>query len=398
MPMSTSVKFFHSTMSNAPQLSATKGSLIAVLDACLVNGWNTTTADSVTVAAGEVTANFSAGHPFVKWQVIQVAGATPAGLNGEARVTAVTTNTVKWQVTGVADGTATGSITVKTPPLGWQKPHAGTNKGAYKIDNTKYPASPACLVRFDDNYTYGAKVAGYESMSGIDTGTNQFPSAGQNPNGLWVMKTESASTSENRSWFVIGDDKTFYFGINNYNADLNYNGATWSAFGQYANNAIDPYAFVVSGTANSETTAVYNQSDNAFYANPRSSRQYIARGYDGLTASVEFEVRSWPNQYGASGAGPIAYPNGPNNGLYLCPADLVESSVYGWQHRGAYPGAYMLPQNLIGRVLADRRSPVLDDTIAGFEGRVVGFYPMAYSPANRSWSIVAFDLTGPWGR
>lgn len=400
MVMSADVKFLSSTMPNAPQLSATDGSMIAVLDACLVNGWNTTTADSVTVAAGVVTANFSAGHPFIKWQVVIVAGATPAGLNGEARVTEATTNTVKWQVTGVADGTATETITLKTAPLGWQKPHAGTNKGAYKIDNTKYPASPACLVRFDDNYTYGAKVAGYESMSGIDTGTNQFPSAGQNSNGLWVIKTESSSTRENRSWFIIGDDKLFYFGINNYTADLIYAGPTWTAFGQYANNAIDPFAFVVTGSASNESPSIYYASDTVFTTSSRADRQYIARSYDGLSASKNYLAKTWPSEYGGSGtsSGPLAYPNGPNNGLYMCPIDLFESSPNGFQHRGAYPGAYMLPHNLAGRLVADKRSTLLDDTIAGFEGRVVGFYPIAESPGVRSWGIVAFDLTGPWGR
>jgi hypothetical protein len=397
--MSTSVKFLSSTMPNAPQLSATDGSMIAVLDACLVNGWNTTTADSVSVAAGVVTANFSAGHPFVKWQVVQVAGATPAGLNGEARVTEVTTNTVKWQVTGVADGTATGTITLKTAPLGWQKPYSGTNKGVYKINNTLFPDAPACLVRFDENYTYGAKVAGYESMTSVDAGTSEFPSSGQAPSGLWVIKTESASPSENRSWFIIGDGRLFYFGINNYTSDLNYTGATWSAFGQYSNNSIDAYAFVVTGTANSENTGVYSASDNVFYSNQRDNYQFIARSYDGLTSSRSFEIRSWPTQYGVSGGnGPIAFPNGPNSGMYLCPADIIENSAAGWQHRGSLPGAYMLPHNMIGRVVSDRRSPVLDDSIAGFSGRVIGFFPTAYSPGNRSWGIVALDLTGPWER
>ena len=50
MPMNTSVKFFSSTMLNAPKLSATKGSMIAVLDACLVDGWNLTTVDSMTMS------------------------------------------------------------------------------------------------------------------------------------------------------------------------------------------------------------------------------------------------------------------------------------------------------------------------------------------------------------
>lgn len=50
--MSTAVKFFHSEMPSAPVLSGTAGSLLAILDACLVNGWGLMTATSVVVSGG----------------------------------------------------------------------------------------------------------------------------------------------------------------------------------------------------------------------------------------------------------------------------------------------------------------------------------------------------------
>ena len=52
-------------------------------------------------------------------------------LNGEQRVTAATATTLQF-ATAVADGTATGTITVKTAPAGWQKLYTGTNKAAFK--------------------------------------------------------------------------------------------------------------------------------------------------------------------------------------------------------------------------------------------------------------------------
>lgn len=400
MPMSTSVKFFSSAMPNAPQLSAANGSLISVLDACLVNGWNSTTAASVAVSAGVATATFASAHPFQKWQVILVAGATPSGLNGEARITAVTANTLSWAVTGVADGTATGTITVKTAPLGWLKAHTGTHKAAYKIDGAAHPEAPACLVRFDDSFTYGAKVAGYESMSSVDDGVNPFPTSGQNPNGLWVLKTESSSTSAFRSWYVVGDGKLFYIGVNNSNDIALSSGPTWSAFGQYANNAIDAFAFIVTGANNNESAGSSASQHQIFYTQARNEYQFAARSYDGLSLSVSFEIRSWPSQYGSSGGpgAPLAYPNGPNNGLYLCPADIIEASASGFQHRGALPGSYMLPHNLMGRILPDKNTVLMDDTIAGFEGRIIGFYPVVYTTGNNQRTVVAFDLTGPWER
>ncbi len=399
MPMNTSVKFFSSTMLNAPKLSATKGSMISVLDACLVDGWNLTTVDSMTVSNNVVTANISAGHGFVKWQVIQVAGATPSGLNGEHRVTEVTTTTVKFEVTGVANGTATGTITLKTAPIGWIKAHAGTNKAAYRIDTTKYPQSPTHLVRFDDNYTYAARIKGYESMDSVDTGTNQFPTDGQMSQGLWLNKTETGTTTEYRSWFIVGDGRLFYFGINNYSSNLNSTGPIWGAFGEYQATAADPYAFVVSGSYASEYSSVYSYNQSVFSSTGRDNYQYIARSYDGLTTSCQYRMQTWPNDYGASGyTGPVSYPNGPNNGLYLCPPDLMELGGSLFQHRGRYPGAFVVPNQIRGRIVPDRQTAVMDDSIAGFEGRILGFYPVVGSSGTREWGVVAFDLTGPWER
>lgn len=399
MPMNTSVKFFSSTMLNAPKLSATNGSMISVLDACLVDGWNLTTVDSMSVSNNVVTANISAGHGFVQWQVIAVAGATPTGLNGEHRVTEVTTNTVKFEVTGVANGAATGTITLKVAPLGWLKAFSGTNKAAYRIDTAKYPQAPTHLAHFNDNYTYAARIKGYESMDSVDTGTNQFPTDGQMSQGLWLNKTETGDTAQYRSWFIVGDGRLFYFGINNYTSSLNSTGPIWGAFGEYRATAADPYAFVVSGSYTSEYSQVYSSQNSVFSTSGRDNLQYLARSYDGLSTSCQYAMRTWPNEYGTSGYyGALAYPNGPNNGLYLCQADLME--LYGslFQHRGSYPGAYMIPNRTQGRIVPDRQTPVMDDSIAGFEGRIVGFYPVAGSSSTREWGIVAFDLTGPWER
>ena len=90
----------------------------------------------------------------------------------------------------------------------------------------------------------------------------------------------------------------------------------------------------------------------------------------------------------------MAYPNGPNNGLYLCPLDILELNDYGNHHRGTYPGVLMLPHRLNNRIVPDRQSAVFDNAIAGFEGKVVGFFPTTYSGDSRG--VVAFDLTGPW--
>ena len=396
MPMNTSVKFFSSTMLNAPKVSGGKGPVISVLDACLVDGWGLTTVDSMSVSNNVVTANISAGHGFVKWQVIQVGGATPSSLNGEHRVTEVTTNTVKFEVSGVANGTATGTITLKIAPLGWVKAFAGTNKAAYRIDTTKYPQAPTHLIRFDDNQSnYCTRLAGFEAMTSVDAGTGQFPTDGQQSAGLWLLKNQDASTTAYRPWFVVGDGQIFYFGVASYTDSPTYGGPSWAAFGAYKSLNSEAFNFLVAGNYPNDSTPSPDQS-YTFCNAARGEYQFLARSYDGLSQSARFTSRSWPTSYSGSGEGsaPLAYPNGPNNGLYLCPLEIFETQNYGYHHRGTYPGVLMLPHRLNNRIVPDRQTYLLDSEITGFEGKVIGFFPTAYSGSERG--VVAFDLTGPW--
>ncbi len=84
--MTTSVKYFHSELPGAPVLSGTAGSRIAVLDACLRDGWGLLTASGVSVAGGVATATFTASHSFEPLSVILVAGASVPAINGEQRL------------------------------------------------------------------------------------------------------------------------------------------------------------------------------------------------------------------------------------------------------------------------------------------------------------------------
>src|ERR1700740_2942620 len=120
----TSVKYFDSTMIGGPVLSGTVGSIIGILDACLVNGFGQVTLDSLVVSGGVATATRAAGHSHVKDGVAFIAGSSIALLNGEQKVTAVTATTFQFATTA-ADGTATGTITSKVAPAGWVKAFTG---------------------------------------------------------------------------------------------------------------------------------------------------------------------------------------------------------------------------------------------------------------------------------
>jgi hypothetical protein len=127
----TSVKFFHSEMAGAPVMNGLAGSLINVLNACLINGFGLKNVDSCVITGGVAKLNISTGHSAVVGSIVQVANAVPAALNGEQRVTAITPVSVSF-ATSLSDQTATGAITVKQAPAGWVSPFVGTNIATYK--------------------------------------------------------------------------------------------------------------------------------------------------------------------------------------------------------------------------------------------------------------------------
>ena len=116
----TSVKHACSSMAGAPVINGTAGSLIAALKAFLVTGWGTKAVDSAAISNGVCRLTFATGKSAAEiYSVIALSGASPAALNGEQRVTAASTTTLQF-ATAVADGTATGTITIKSAPVGWE--------------------------------------------------------------------------------------------------------------------------------------------------------------------------------------------------------------------------------------------------------------------------------------
>ena len=87
--MSTDIKFYFSTNNNAPQLQNTYGSMIGVLDACLVNGISLGLVSTLTAMGTTVTAVFSNAHNLMQYQVLKITGANQAEYNGEHRILTV---------------------------------------------------------------------------------------------------------------------------------------------------------------------------------------------------------------------------------------------------------------------------------------------------------------------
>lgn len=391
--MTTTVKHFHSAMSGAPTLNGAAGSLIAVLDACLVDGFGLKTADSVVVSGGIATATFSTGHSFGPDVIALVAGATPAGLNGEKRVLTTSTNTITFDATSIADGTATGTITIKLAPAGWEKPFSGTNLAAYRSTDL---TGTRMFLRVDDTGTTTARVVGYESMSDVNTGVRAFPLEAQQAGGGYIPKANAANATA-RAWTLIADSRGWWLHAHTATYLPGISGSVWG-FGDYDSlKSGDPFACALqcsltdtsgSGSVGMEA-AEYN--GNGSQAGP-----FTPRSFTGLGGSVQLGhgQESYATATGVSGVGsgtlvPI-YPNGPNNGLFLSRKLLTER---GLALRGVSRGLLIAAQNCHAQFNWRDKVPGQGQ----YAGRTLMAVKCGGPAGTSSAGVIFFDITGPWG-
>ena len=88
--MSNKVKWMHNAFAGAPVLTNNWGSLTALLDACLVTGFNLKTVTALSRTGDVATATIGTGHGFVVDQVVLVEGCDQPSYNGEFTITAIT--------------------------------------------------------------------------------------------------------------------------------------------------------------------------------------------------------------------------------------------------------------------------------------------------------------------
>ncbi len=389
--MSTTVKHFHSAMSGAPTLNGVAGSLIAVLDACLVDGFGLKTADSVTVSGGIATATFSTGHSFEPDVIALVAGATPAGLNGEKRVRTTATNVITFDATDIADGTATGTITIKLAPAGWEKPFSGTNLAAYRAID---PTSTRMFLRVADGTT-NARVVGYESMSDVNTGVRAFPLEAQQAGGGYIPKASPANATA-RAWTVIADSRGWWLHIHTATTSLGISGSVWG-FGDYDSyKSGDPFACALQcSTTDTSGSGAANAASAEYAGLVNIAGPFTPRSFTGLGGSVQLDhaQESYNTEAGVSGGVASSmvptYPNGPNNGLLLSRKLLVER---GLALRGVSRGLLTAVQNCHTQFNWRDKVPGQGQ----YAGRTLMAVKCGSAAGTASQGVVFFDITGPW--
>lgn len=388
MPMNTDVKYFHSGMAGAPaELSyATPGTVIAMFDACLVDGFGLVTATSAVVADGLCTLTFPSGHSFEKYVVAEVAGATPSELNGQHRIISTTTNTATFETT-LADQTATGTITAKVAAAGWEKAFSATNVGCYRSLNV---ASTRSFFRVSDaaanSYTY--TVDGYESMTDAATGTGLFQ-AGRRFFG------KNSSTIGTRKWFIVANASMVYVGYQYASSMAAY---SVGCFGDIkSRKSGDAYRAFINGMS-SANGVLYQTTESIFHC--RSGESNIgafARDYTGIGGKKDGYVCASPGaptSYAPGYSPATPYPNGPDYGLMLSPLCVNETTRVA---RGDMPGLYVAHNDLSGRICTTNAVGTFLDDLPTMPGAVLAAIPISWGTSAGQWYACFIDIGRAWG-
>ena len=259
MVTNKTVKFFTSDNNNAPQLQNASGSMITLLDACLVTGIQVGVINSLSSTGLEATAVFGLPHNLKKYQVVRVSGAAQAEYNGDFKIKqVVNATTIKFELNSVASvANASGTINCMLAPLNWDKPFSsstalGGGRAAYRSKDETLSNRPFLRVvderisNYSNNYAKYAKVGIVENMTDINTMTGvqapyiaAAPTRNWNPTGsglnikngwakwYYCSAGESNTDSINLAdysiaagdWLVVGTDTCFYI-MNSVNNDM----------------------------------------------------------------------------------------------------------------------------------------------------------------------------------
>lgn len=278
--MATTSQFtiYYSTDSNAPQINGLTGSLIAILDACLVSG--------------------------------SVGGKSPAGWSKPFPNT-----------TSLANGTASFACYLQ-----------GTGSAG------SVAGQVSCSLFVNDSQPTGggfslARVTGYEVLTGITggnpTGSGVFPISSSGivgPTVPWFKSTAQSSTA--RAWTLMADSRTVYFFSQPDGASYNCN--MFGDIYSYNPNPTGPEKCIIVGMGTGEVSAItYNVMDVLSNAITAQGGHFAARSFSGRGGSITIaKVGDQAKNNGASGLrGTIQYPNGPDGSAVLSPVWIVEPAT-----------------------------------------------------------------------
>ena len=381
----TSVKFALSSMTGAPVISGQAGSRISAIKAFAVTGWGVKTVDAGgTISAGKCRLPFSSGaSAAIVNSVILVSGATPGGLNGEQKITAVSSTWVEF-ATALPDGAVTGSVTFKMAPLGWEEVFTKTNVSVFRPTDLQ---SSRPYIRIDDSNATYAIVQMYESMTDVDTGINGTPAR------YWLGRSSASANAV--SWTGAGDSRGMYIGVAPYATsatDFTYGQSVWYVGDIISDRKPDAYPAML--MSNGSTSM--SQDGVLFYG--VVSNSYLMRIAAGIGVASTTTVQSMISGGNVVSGGDSswgAFPSRAAQALFVVPILVGDGgTLAGTGRRGQMPGARYCPQSGVqptyGSVPA--QIPGTDELL----GKTLLTVAVGSSMSSAANGLGFIDVTGPW--
>lgn len=277
---------------------------------------------------------------------------------------------------------------------GWTNPFTGTNQRVFR------PGSGVQhYFHVDDNSpdaTAAAKegqVAGSETATAWRTGTNFFPTTGQETESGLVIRKSATADATARAWMVIADARTCYVLLLTGDTAGFYMGAAFGEFYSLLTTA-DAFRSMVIGRQTKNSAAVVVGAPEQLSAISIGSGagtpggHYIARVYTGLGTSAAFRKwgdtsRSGSSALAFAGSAGLTIPEPVTGALHVAPIHLnANANVVHGRTRGMFHLCH-------------------NGTTAMSDGDVI---TGAGAYAGRTFLVVKggtayvllFDITGPW--
>ena len=390
--MANDIVWYHADEVGAPTLNNGAGSLIAVLDACLISGFRSQSLTSVAVSGGVATAVL-AGHGYEAGKMVDLSGATPSGLNGRKLILTAASGSFTFAAAGLSDGAATGSINCKRSPLGWTKAATGTNKAIYARSDV---AASAMVLRVDDTKSapataVDARVLMLEAWTDIDTYPGLAPTAGQLSGGQYWNKGADSATA--KKWVLVGDSRFFWLLTESSSyAFAAYQGLVLQGFGDIVGyRAGAAYDAVILGQpgAGGQNSVVAVTGATAGGA-PSGNGAFLARMSSQIGSAVRAGTVTAANSSTFGVSGP-AYPSPVDNGAVFSAPVFVseENASFSYPIRGHWPG-------LIAPLCKGLGSLHLQalQGVTGFSGSML--VVALLNAGSSSPGACAFDISNAW--
>lgn len=304
------VQVFKSTDTGAPTFPAQAGSMIGLLDACLVNGYNLKTI--IIASAGLLATATDNAHGRLTGEWLTIAGATQAGYNGVFKITVIDANTYTYTLAASQTSPATGTITAKKAPAGgtpWTTAFTSANDKAYRS-----PSPTQHYLRCTDTGGYFYTFLGYSTMSSLTVGTDVIISGTQ----TYKYSSNSATPLH---WVVVTNG-VFVIVCHSYTLfSLAINTAQFrvSYFGDFISaNPADLYNFILASDADVSSDNVVpqplvvtsNLANNAYIS--------ILRDYTNLVNDPNLSLLvDWQKNNGVISSGAVTYPDTESGGIVL---------------------------------------------------------------------------------